>query len=111
MWYLWCLIINFRNNKVNTLAASYYHQVQRTTAVGAEIAHSFSSNENTITVGTQHELATRASVMRRDTNFGIARARIQHAWRPKSLITFSTEVDTKAIEKSPKFGLALSLKP
>jgi voltage-dependent anion channel protein 2 len=33
---------------------------------------------------------------------------LQHAWRPKSLITFSTEIDIKAMEKSPKFGLALS---
>lgn len=99
------------NNKGNTLAASYYHQVQLTTAVGAEIAHSFSSNENTITVGTQHELDPLTTLKGRYNNFGIASALIQHAWRPKSVITFSTEVDTKAVEKSPKFGLALSLKP
>uniref|UniRef100_A0ACD5U0X8 Uncharacterized protein n=1 Tax=Avena sativa TaxID=4498 RepID=A0ACD5U0X8_AVESA len=99
------------NNKGDTLAASYYHQVHETTAVGGEIAHTFSSNENTITVGTQHELDPLTTVKARLNNSGIASALLQHAWRPKSLITFSTEIDTKAIEKSPKFGLALAIKP
>ncbi|KAE8768030.1 Mitochondrial outer membrane porin [Hordeum vulgare] len=99
------------NKKGNTLAASHYHHVQLTTSVGAEIAHNFSSNENTITVGTQHELDPLTTLKGRYNNFGIVSALIQHAWRPMSLITFSTEVDTKAIEKSPKFGLALSPKP
>jgi voltage-dependent anion channel protein 2 len=44
-------------------------------------------------------------------NFCTASGLIKHAWRPKSLITFSTEIDTNAMEKIPKFGLALSLKP
>ncbi|KAI5004734.1 hypothetical protein ZWY2020_031977, partial [Hordeum vulgare] len=99
------------NKKGNTLGASHYHHVQLTAAVGAEIAHNFSSNENTITVGTQHELDPLTTLKGRYNNFGIVSALIQHAWRPMSLITFSTEVDTKAIEKSPKFGLALSPKP
>jgi voltage-dependent anion channel protein 2 len=111
IWHLWCSICKFRNNKGDTLAASYYHQVHGTTAVGAEIAHTFSSNENTLTIGSQHELDPLTTVKARFNNFGIASALLQHAWRPKSLITFSTEIDTKAIEKSPKFGLALSLKP
>ncbi|CAM0954294.1 unnamed protein product [Alopecurus aequalis] len=99
------------NNKGDILAASYYHQVHGTTAVGAEIAHTFSSNKNTVTMGAQHELDPLTTVKARFNNFGIASALLQHAWRPKSLITFSTEVDTKAMEKSPKFGLALALKP
>jgi len=99
------------NNKGNTLAASYYHQVKGSTAVGGEIAHIFSSNENTITIGAQHELDPLTTVKGRYNNYGIASGLVQHAWRPKSLFTFSTEIDTKALEKSPKFGLALSLKP
>ncbi|KAI5019426.1 hypothetical protein ZWY2020_044314 [Hordeum vulgare] len=77
---------------------------------GAEIATT-SSNENTITIGTQHELDPLTTLKGRYNNFAIVSALIQHAWRPMSLITFSTEVDTKAIEKSPKFGLVLSPKP
>ncbi|KAL0350930.1 UNVERIFIED_CONTAM: Mitochondrial outer membrane protein porin of [Sesamum radiatum] len=101
------------NDKGDTLSASYYHTVNplANTAVGAEVTHSFSSNENTITVGTQHSLDPLTTVKARVNNFGKASALIQHEWRPKSLITVSTEVDTKSIDKSAKFGLALALKP
>ncbi|KAL3629314.1 Voltage-dependent anion-selective channel protein 1 [Castilleja foliolosa] len=101
------------NDKGDTLSASYYHTVNplTNTAVGAEVTHSFSSNENTITVGTQHALDPLTTVKARLNNFGKANALIQHEWRPKSLITVSTEVDTKSIDKSAKFGLALALKP
>ncbi|KAK4409886.1 Mitochondrial outer membrane protein porin of [Sesamum angolense] len=101
------------NDKGDTLSASYYHIVSplTNTAVGAEVTHSFSTNENTITVGTQHLLDPLTTVKARVNNFGKANALIQHEWRPKSLITVSTEVDTKSIDKSAKFGLALALKP
>ncbi|KAK6153021.1 hypothetical protein DH2020_012660 [Rehmannia glutinosa] len=101
------------NDKGDSLSASYYHIVNPLTytAVGAEVTHSFSSNENTITVGTQHALDPLTMVKARVNNFGKASALIQHEWRPKSLITVSTEVDTKSIDKSAKFGLALALKP
>ncbi|KAK4426186.1 Mitochondrial outer membrane protein porin of [Sesamum alatum] len=101
------------NDKGDTLSASYYHIVSplSNTAVGAEVTHSFSTNENTITVGTQHSLDPLTTVKARLNNFGKANALIQHEWRPKSLITVSTEVDTKSIDKSAKFGLALALKP
>ncbi|KAL0408667.1 UNVERIFIED_CONTAM: Mitochondrial outer membrane protein porin of [Sesamum radiatum] len=69
------------------------------TAVGAELTHSFSSNENTLTIGTQHSLDPLTSVKARLNNYGRANALIQHEWRPKSLITISGEVDTRAIEK------------
>ncbi|KAL3640156.1 Voltage-dependent anion-selective channel protein 1 [Castilleja foliolosa] len=101
------------NDKGDTLSASYYHIVNplTNTAVGAEVTHNFSSNENTITVGTQHTLDPLTTVKARVNNFGKASALIQHEWRPKSLITLSSEVDTKSIDKSAKFGLALALKP
>ncbi|XP_022152186.1 mitochondrial outer membrane protein porin of 34 kDa [Momordica charantia] len=101
------------NDKGDTLSASYYHLVNplTSTAVGAEVAHSFSSNENTITVGTVHALDPLTTVKARVNNFGKASALIQHEWRPKSFFTVSGEVDTKAIEKSAKVGLALALKP
>ncbi|KAG8366839.1 hypothetical protein BUALT_Bualt16G0009600 [Buddleja alternifolia] len=101
------------NDKGDTLSASYYHTVSplTNTAVGAEVTHSFSSNENTIAVGTQHSLDPLTTVKARLNNFGKANALIQHEWRPKLLITVSTEVDTKSIDKNAKFGLALALKP
>ncbi|XP_044468965.1 mitochondrial outer membrane protein porin of 34 kDa [Mangifera indica] len=100
------------NNKGDSLSASYYHIVNplTSTAVGAEVTHSFSTNENTITVGTQHALDPLTTVKARVNNAGKASALIQHEWRPKSLFSISGEVDTKAIEKSAKVGLALALK-
>ncbi|KAD7479514.1 hypothetical protein E3N88_02650 [Mikania micrantha] len=101
------------NDKGDSLNASYYHIVKplTNTLVGAEVNHSFSTNENTITVGTQHSLDPLTTVKARVNNYGKASALIQHEWRPKSLFTLSGEVDTKAIDKSAKFGLALALKP
>ncbi|XP_047334341.1 mitochondrial outer membrane protein porin of 34 kDa-like [Impatiens glandulifera] len=101
------------NEKGESLNASYYHTVSPLTnsAVGAEVAHSFSTNVNTITIGTQHSLDPLTTVKGKVNNFGKASALIQHEWRPKSLFTISGEVDTKSIDKKAKFGLALVLKP
>ncbi|KAG9153494.1 hypothetical protein Leryth_018752 [Lithospermum erythrorhizon] len=101
------------NDKGDTLSASYYHTVNllTNTAVGAEVNHSFSTNENTITVGSQHALDSLTTLKARVNNYGKASGLIQHEWRPKSLFTISAEVDTKSIDKSAKFGLALALKP
>lgn len=107
------LLSRCRNDKADILNASYYHIVSplTNTAVGAELSHSFSSNENTLTIGTQHALDPLTSVKARVNNYGKASALIQHEWRPKSTVTISGEVDTSAIEKSAKLGLALVLKP
>lgn len=116
---LWIILFPFagtffhRNDKGETLAASYFHTVSplTNTAVGAELIHSFSSNENTLAIGTQHLLDPLTLVKARVNNYGKASALIQHEWRPRSLITISGEVDTRAIEKSAKIGLAVALKP
>ncbi|XP_020572767.1 mitochondrial outer membrane protein porin 1-like [Phalaenopsis equestris] len=101
------------NEKGDQLSASYYHLVNPllSTAVGAEFAHRFSTAESTLTFGTQHALDPITLVKARINNYGKASALIQHEWRPKSFVTISTEVDTKAIEKGSKVGLSLALKP
>lgn len=99
------------NDKGDSLKASYYHDVNLLHAVGGEVSHSFSTNENTITVGSQHALDPLTTLKARVNNFGKASALIQHEWRPKSYFTVSGEVDTKALEKSTKIGFALALKP
>ncbi|XVF58213.1 hypothetical protein PTKIN_Ptkin07bG0045900 [Pterospermum kingtungense] len=101
------------NEKGDSLNASYYHIVNplTNTAVGAEVTHSFSTNENTITVGTQHALDPLTMIKARVNNAGKASALIQHEWRPRSFFTISGEVDTRFIEKSSKVGLSLVLKP
>ena len=80
-------------------------------SVGAEVTHSFSSNKNTVTLGAQHAIDPLTNIKGRINNFGKVSGLIQHEWRPKSLVTFSAEVDTRAIEKTAKVGLALALKP
>ncbi|GFY84915.1 voltage dependent anion channel 1 [Actinidia rufa] len=70
------------NDKGDTLSASYYHTVKPLTNTAARV-----------------------------NNFSNASALIQHEWRPRSFFTLSGEVDTKAVDKSAKFGLALVLKP
>lgn len=79
--------------------------------MGGELTHNFSSNENTLTFGTRYELDSLTTVKARFNNYGMASALIQHEWMPKSLLTMSCEVDTKAFEKSSKVGLSLVLKP
>ncbi|GFY89479.1 voltage dependent anion channel 1 [Actinidia rufa] len=73
------------NDKGDTLNASYYHTVSplTDTAVGGEISHSFSTNENTLTVGTQHSLDPLTMLKARVNNFRKARALLQHQWRPR----------------------------
>ncbi|MED6138127.1 Voltage-dependent anion-selective channel protein 1 [Stylosanthes scabra] len=101
------------NEKGDAVTASYYHIVNplNSTAFGAEVTHRFSTNENTLTLGSQHALDPLTTVKGRINNSGKAHALIQHEWRPKSFFTISGEVDTKAIEKSAKIGLGLALKP
>ncbi|KAK9698375.1 hypothetical protein RND81_08G100000 [Saponaria officinalis] len=101
------------DNKGDSLKASYVHIVNPANglAVGAEVSHSFSTNDNTVTVGGQHAIDPLTTLKARANNFGKVSAVVQHEWRPKSLITISAEVDSKSIEKSAKVGLALALKP
>jgi len=100
------------NNHGDTLVASYYHLVKNHsgTAVGAELSHSMSRNESTLIFGSQHSLDPHTTIKTRFNNYGMASALVQHEWRPKSFVTISGDVDTKAIEKSTKVGLSLVLK-
>ncbi|XP_057521857.1 mitochondrial outer membrane protein porin of 34 kDa-like [Amaranthus tricolor] len=101
------------NDKGDSLNASYYHHINPMSkaSVGAEVTHSFSSNKNTVTLGAQHAIDPLTNIKGRINNFGKVSGLIQHEWRPKSLVTISAEVDTRAIEKTAKVGLALALKP
>ncbi|XP_058757845.1 mitochondrial outer membrane protein porin of 36 kDa-like [Vicia villosa] len=101
------------NDRGDTLNASYYHVVSplTNTAVGAEFSHSFSSNENVLTIGTQHALDPITLLKARVNNYGRASALIQHDWSPKARFSLVGEVDTAAIDKSAKVGLAVALKP
>ncbi|KAH1121667.1 hypothetical protein J1N35_004827 [Gossypium stocksii] len=102
-----------KNEKDDSVNVSYYHIVNPSTniTIGVEVTHSFFTNVNTITVGTQHVLDPLTTIKAPVSNAGKASALIQHEWRSKSFFTNFGEVDTKSIDKSPKVGLALALKP
>ncbi|KAH7294651.1 hypothetical protein KP509_27G011600 [Ceratopteris richardii] len=81
------------------------------TTVAGEVLHRFPTRDTTVTVGASYALDKLTTVKTRLNNHGKLGALLQHEIRPKSTITISTEVDTKALDKDPKVGLALALKP
>ncbi|XP_010938962.1 mitochondrial outer membrane protein porin 5 [Elaeis guineensis] len=100
-------------DKGDALRASYvYHldESQKNAVVG-EITRRFSTNENTFTVGGQYALDPLTTVKSRLNNSGKLAALLQHELKSKSILTISGEFDTKALDRTPKFGLALALKP
>ncbi|XP_050375261.1 mitochondrial outer membrane protein porin 4 [Argentina anserina] len=100
-------------DKGQTLKATYIHAVDSTsgTTVAAELTHKFSTLENSLTFGSSHSIDPHTVVKTRFSDSGKTALLWQREWRPKSLITFSGEYDSKASSAAPKFGLALALKP
>lgn len=76
-----------------------------------EVNRRFSTNENTLTVGCSYVVDPETVVKARLNNHGNLGALLQHQLTLKSSLTISGAFDTKALEKNPKFGLSLSLKP
>lgn len=95
------------------MKASYIHAVDSCngTAVAAELTHRFSTFENSFTLGSSHVIDPLTVVKTRFSDNGKAGVLWQREWRPKSLVTVSAEYDSKALNASPKIGLALALKP
>lgn len=108
------LVVFFpRGDKGDSIRASYvYHfdQLKKSSAVG-EITRRFSTNENTFTVGGSYAVDNLTLVKTKLNNHGRLGAVLQHELIPKSVLTISSEFDTKALDKTPRFGLALALKP
>ena len=102
-----------RGDKGESIRASYVHhfdQFKKSSAAG-EIARKFSTNENTFTVGGSYSLDNLTLVKAKLNNHGKLGTVLQHELIPKSILTVSSEFDTKALEKTPRFGLSLALKP
>ncbi|KAL6498202.1 Voltage-dependent anion-selective channel protein 2 [Orobanche gracilis] len=99
--------------KGDTIKASYIHhmdQLKRSAAVG-EISRKFSTNENTFTVGGSYAIDGLTLVKVKLNNHGTLGAVLQHEVIRKSLMTISSEFDTKALDKTPRFGVSLALRP
>ncbi|KAK6923963.1 Eukaryotic porin/Tom40, partial [Dillenia turbinata] len=90
-------------DKGNTIRASYVHHVDllKKSAVVGEITRRFSTNENTFTVGGLYAVDPLTVVKTKLNNHGKLGALLQHELIPKSVLTISGEIDTKALEKTP----------
>ncbi|KAF8377644.1 hypothetical protein HHK36_031027 [Tetracentron sinense] len=100
-------------DKGDMIRASYVHHLdllKRSSAVG-EITRRFSTNDNTLTVGGSFAVDPLTVVKAKLNNHGKLGALLQHELKPKSILTISGDFDTKALDKNPRFGLALVLKP
>lgn len=100
-------------DKGDSIQASYVHhldQSKKTSAVG-EICRKFSTNENTFTVGGSYAIDHLTIVKGKLNNHGKLGGVLQHEVIQKSMFTISGEIDTKALEKAPKFGLSIALVP
>lgn len=100
-------------DKGDTLKAAYMHHLGETHRASAviEITRRLSTNENTVTVGTACAVDPQTTFKARLNNTGKLATLLQHEVKPKSFLTLSGEFDTKALDRAPKFGLALLLKP
>ncbi|KAH8503215.1 hypothetical protein Peur_067009 [Populus x canadensis] len=100
-------------DKGDSLRASYVHHLDllKKSTVAGEITRRFSTNENTLTIGGSFPVDHLTVVKAKLNNHGKLGALVQHEVIPKSVLTISSEVDTKALDKSPRFGLAIALKP
>ncbi|KAK0570913.1 hypothetical protein LWI29_008350 [Acer saccharum] len=98
-------------DKGQALKASYVHAVDPFTSVAAEMTHRFSTYENSFTIGSSHAVDPFTMVKTRLSDGGKVAMLCQREWRPKSLVTFSAEYDTKTTNATPKLGLAVALKP
>ncbi|GFY80687.1 voltage dependent anion channel 4 [Actinidia rufa] len=94
-------------DKGKTLKASYIHTLNTLngTAVAAEMTHRFSSYENSFTIGSSHVIDPYTSLKTRFSDNGKVAMLCQREWRPKSLITFSAEYDSKATDAAPKLDV------
>ncbi|KAK9670266.1 hypothetical protein RND81_13G190300 [Saponaria officinalis] len=100
-------------DKGDSIKASYLHHLdqEKKSAAVAEISRRFSTNDNTFTIGGSYTVDNLTVVKAKLNNHGKLGAVLQHEVLPKSVLTISSEIDTKVLDKTPRFGLALALKP
>ncbi|KAL6640899.1 hypothetical protein ACP70R_019080 [Stipagrostis hirtigluma subsp. patula] len=103
-------ILADKGNTIKVSGLYHFDEKQKASAV-AELTRKLSTNENTLTLGGLYAVDAQTTVKARLNNAGTLAALLQHEVKPKSLVTISGEFDTKALDRSPKFGLALALKP
>ncbi|KAG4931570.1 hypothetical protein JHK82_048680 [Glycine max] len=103
----------YKGDKGDSMKVSYLYQLERLNggAVVGEISRRFSTNENTLTVGCLYVVDSQTALKAKLNNHGNLGALLQHELTRKSFLTISSAFETKDLDKSPKFGFTLLLKP
>ncbi|KAJ4846586.1 hypothetical protein Tsubulata_038820 [Turnera subulata] len=104
------IILADKGDSIRASYLQYLNKLNRGAVVG-EISRKFSTNESTLTVGCSYLVDPQTTVKAKLNNHGNLGALLQHELKPNSFLTISGAFDTKALQNTPKFGLALSLKP
>ena len=99
-----------KGDSLNALYLQYLDHLNGGAVVG-EMSRRFSTNESTLTVGCSYVVDPLTVVKVKLNNHGNLAALLQHEFAPKTLLTMSGAFHTKALERTPKFGFALSFKP
>lgn len=112
-WYIIVYFSFLRGDKGDSMKVSYLHQLERLNGgvVVGEISRRFSTNENTLTVGCSYVVDSQTVLKAKLNNHGNLGALLQHELTRKSFLTISSAFETKDLDKSPKFGFTLLLKP
>ncbi|KHN36963.1 Mitochondrial outer membrane protein porin 5 [Glycine soja] len=112
-WYIIVYFSFLRGDKGDSMKVSYLYQLERLNggAVVGEISRRFSTNENTLTVGCLYVVDSQTALKAKLNNHGNLGALLQHELTRKSFLTISSAFETKDLDKSPKFGFTLLLKP
>ncbi|KAL3505056.1 hypothetical protein ACH5RR_034897 [Cinchona calisaya] len=87
----------------------YYPDKEKRGVIVGEIAREFSRNHNTLIVGGSYAVDPHTMVKAKLDNRGNLGSVLQHEFAPKSFLTLSGHFYTLAVEKRPRFGLAVSL--
>lgn len=91
--------------------ANYRFGNYETNLTAVDITRRLSANETVVVVGGRYVFDDQTLVNAKLDNCGKLGAVLQHMIIRKSLLSLSSECDTKALHKTPKFGLDLVLKP
>ncbi|KAK4752912.1 hypothetical protein SAY87_021710 [Trapa incisa] len=81
------------------------------TAIAAEVTHRFSSNETSVTMGTQHAILPLTLVKSRVSTKGKVGALIEQGLWQKLYVTVSGEADFGSLKWLPKLGVSVKLRP
>lgn len=97
-------------DKMDTVKVSYVQSVSPTLTVGAEIVRKMKASSTTFTLGASTKLDGGASAKGTLDSKGVVSLLYSTPLQPKTTITFCTQFDTRALDKSAKVGIQLGVK-